>query len=119
MQAKESILTKTYDFVKSIIPLINAMPRDQRYILGSRLEEMSLALLELLIEAYYLPKSEKESRLRQANLQLEKLRYLIRLCFELKYYNAARFEMLTTQLLEIGRMIGGWVKSLDNESKKF
>jgi len=112
MDSKYSILTKAYDYVKVLIPLINTFPRNQRYILGEHMEKMALGTLELLIDAYYLPKGAKKSKLHRVNLHLEKLRYLSRLCYELGYYNSAKYETLTEKLLEIGRMTGGWLKSL-------
>lgn len=108
-----TILTKAYDFVKGLIPLINTFPRDQRYILGDHLERKALEAQELLIEAYYLPREKKPARLHQVNIGLEKLRYLLRLCYELGYYNSTRYSILTQQLLELGRMTGGWIKSLE------
>lgn len=112
-ESNDNILTKTYDLIKGIVPLINTFPRNQRYILGEHLEKMALETLELFIEAYYLPKEHKRSKLHRVNLQLEKLRYLIRLCYELGFYNSTKMAQLSQQLLEIGRMTGGWIKSLE------
>jgi len=112
MKDHATILTKGYDLQKEIIPTVNKLPRDQRFILGTKIENLSLEILELLIEAYYLPKSEKAASLHRVNLQLEKLRYLLRLGFELRYYSSKRYQHLTKLLLELGRMTGGWIKSL-------
>ena len=102
-----------YDFLKGVIPTVNAFPRDQRHILGARLENLCIETLELLIEAYYLPKDQKKANLIQANLNFEKTRYLIRLGYELGYYNSTRYGRFAEQLLELGRMTGGWLKSLE------
>lgn len=102
-----------YDFVKELIPAINAFPRDQRHILGVRLETLCLDTLEMLIEAFYLPKPEKKPKLQQANLQLEKIRQLLRMGYELGYCNSTRYGLFAAKLLEIGKMVGGWLKSLD------
>ena len=87
-------------------------PRHQKHILGKRLEEKALDLLDLLLEAYYGAQKSKKSTLYRANLAVEKLRHLIRLTFELTYINSKKLDQLMAYLLEIGRMIGGWIKSL-------
>ena len=68
--------------------------------------------LEILIEAYYLPKEQKAPNLTKANLNFEKLRYLIRLGYELGYYNSTYYGRFAEKLLELGRMVGRWLKSL-------
>jgi len=100
-------------FIKSVIPVIEHFPRHQKHIMGKRLEEKALDLLDLFLEAYYGPKQSKKSKLYAANLSIEKLRHLIRLSFELKYINAKKLDHLMGQLLEIGKMTGGWLKSLE------
>ena len=36
-----NILTKIYDFIKALIPLVNTFPHDQSYILGYHLARKS------------------------------------------------------------------------------
>jgi len=110
--SKASVLMKMYDFLKALIPHINRYPRDQRFILGTRTETLAIEVLELLIEAYYLPKEQKRAKLNEVNLGLEKLRYLLRMSYDLGYCNSIRYGDFAEKLLEIGRMVGGWLKSV-------
>ena len=66
----------------------------------------------MLVEAYYLPKERKRAVLTEVNIRLEQLRFLLRMGFELGYYNSIRFGQYAEKLLEIGRMVGGWLKSV-------
>src|SRR3989338_6540356 len=84
------IITKAYDFLLYLIPQISKFPRQQRYTLGERLESMTLNLLSLLVEARYT--RDKAALLRRANLLLEKMRYCIRLCKDLKIINLHLYE---------------------------
>jgi hypothetical protein len=43
---------------------------------------------------------------------VEKERVLLRLAMDLKYLSFQQFEFASKSFLEIGRMIGGWMKSL-------
>ena len=69
-------------------------------------------VLELFIEAYYISGSEKRNKLQKANVELEKLRYYVRLCYELGFYNSTKYHSVLEKIQEIGRMNGGWIKSL-------
>ena len=70
--------------------------------------------MDLLLDAYYGPKSAVLPILYEANLLVEKQRHLLRLCFELRYFNVNKYELLAKHLQEIGRMIGGWIKKVKN-----
>lgn len=70
-------------------------------------------LLELYIEAFYAPPDQKRILLPKANIALEKLRYFFRLGYDLGLYNSLRYQEFAERLQEIGKMTGGWIKSLD------
>jgi hypothetical protein len=46
-------ITLTYDLLKWSIPTIEKFPRSQRFLLGDRIENNILDILELLIRANY------------------------------------------------------------------
>jgi len=71
-------------------------------------EEQLYKLLDLTIDAAYT--RDKRRILIQANLLLEKLRYTVRLCKNMKFINLKKYEYLSRQLMEISKMIGGWIK---------
>jgi hypothetical protein len=108
----ESILEKGYDLLKYYLPLIERFPKQQRFLLGDRIQILAMTILELLSEAYYLPSSNKKERLNEVNIKLEMLRYFNRLCYENGYYSSLKFKEVAERLLELGRMNGGWIKSL-------
>jgi hypothetical protein len=110
---ENSILVKTYELYKLLSRQLPHFPRDHKFLLGDRLLRHSGDLLERYIEAYYLPRGEKAPVLRAANIQLEKMRYFFRLCFELGLINSSRLKEWNEPLQDIGRMTGGWIKSLE------
>lgn len=69
-------------------------------------------LLEILILTFYSAKDKKTARLAQANIQLEKIRYFTRLAFEIGCLSSGKYKELSEQNQELGRMVGGWIKSL-------
>ena len=112
--SQETIIAKTYDLLKFSLPSLAKFPRNHKFTLGDRIQTMLGELLELTIEAYYAPKSRKKELLHRINILLEKLRYYFRLCFDLALYPSTRYGEFAKRLDEIGRMCGGWLKSLDN-----
>jgi len=103
------VLEKMYQFLLWLIPTIEKFPKSQKFLLGDRLQALALDVQELLIEATY--SRDKAAALNRANLNLEKLRILFRLAFDLQLTDARRYEYAARALEEIGRMVGGWRKA--------
>ena len=108
----QSLTLKAYDLLKKSIPTLNNLPKSQRFLLSDRILNLLSDLLETIIEAYYAPQHEKRPLLNRVNLILEKLRYFYRLCYDLGYFNSKQYQEFAAHLDEIGRMTGGWLKSL-------
>jgi len=108
MDGELSVVTKTYDFLLWLLPHLAKFPREHRFTLGDRLEEGSLALLELLVEASYT--REKGALLRAANVRLERLRYLSRLAKDLRLISVRQYEFAIRAMQAIGAEIGGWAR---------
>ena len=53
MPTQENVIAKTSDFITWFLPKIEKFPRNYKFLLGDRLVEIQLNLLERLIEAYY------------------------------------------------------------------
>ena len=101
-------ITLTYDLLKWSIPTLEKFPKSQRFLLGDRIENHILDVLELLIRANY--SKDKIDCLRNANLKIETLRFLWRLTLDLKYLSTRRYEYVSAMLNNIGKLIGGWIK---------
>lgn len=46
-----SVLNKSYDLLKTLSELVKNFPRDQKFVLGDRIYNLSADILELYIEA--------------------------------------------------------------------
>ncbi len=103
-----SVIRKTYDLVKWSCEHTARFPRSHRFVLGERIERRLYDLLETLIRAKYT--RDRTELLRQANLELELLRFQIRLAKDLQCLRANSYEFASKALLEIGREVGGWLK---------
>jgi len=53
MPKEVDAVTRLYDFILWMIPKLEKFPRNQKFLLGDRMENLMLDILELLIEATY------------------------------------------------------------------
>lgn len=103
-----SLITKVYDFILWSCQHTSRFPRNHRFVLGERIERQVYELLETLIKAKY--SKERSALLETANLQLEILRFQMRLAKDLQCLKIGSYEFASQAIDEIGRMIGGWVR---------
>jgi len=108
------IINRTYDVYKSIIDINNHLEKRWRYSLGMSLENSVLSLLQELIMAKNAPKPLKSSYLIRANSHLEISILKLRLFLEMEIVNKTKIFQTQSKLAETGRMLGGWIKSLNN-----
>ena len=54
----------------------------------------------------------KNEYIRNASNKNDLLKYLIRLAYETKSINDKKYLLLEEKAIEIGKMIGGWIKSI-------
>jgi hypothetical protein len=98
-----------YQFLNWLVPTIGRFPREQRFLLGDRIQSTALDVLEALIEATYT--RDRRPHLAHANLGLEKLRFFVRIAHEQRHLDARRYEHAARQIDEVGRLVGGWSKA--------
>ena len=77
-------------------------------LLGDRLVSTSLDLLLNLVEATY--SRRKLPILETCAAQMNRLRFLIRICKDRNILASNSYEYASIHLEEIGRMVGGWRK---------
>lgn len=113
-----SILSRVKEGYLIWVNILPHMPKGARYMIGSRIENKFLDLLELSYVAYYTEREKKSKRIDECVLVLDTLKFLISVSWEGKFVSNKQFEDISLKLVEIGRMFGGWRKSLDNPGKK-
>lgn len=108
------IIIKTYDIYKAVFDINNHLDKRYRYSLGNSLEITILTMLENFIMAKNAPKPLKSAYLIKAGAQQEVAIFKLRLILELKLANETKIFQTQAKLAEVGRMLGGWLKSLNS-----
>ena len=103
------IYQKIYDLVLYTFPIIGRFPKSQKFVLGQQIENCLLEIGKLIIYANKL--KDKKFKLYEIDIELEKLRFLIRLAKDLKFISIDRYGNFCKLVDEVGRLLGGWLKS--------
>jgi len=106
------VIIKTYDLYKLYYGYLELFPKKDKYALGKKCEEQIIELLELILTAKSAPPDRKKTATSKASVKLDMLKIFIRLGQDLKLLDRKKYLAIENHLQEIGRMIGGWQKSI-------
>ena len=92
-----------------LLDRVEKYPKNARFTFGQRLTDLALDTIEKLVRAAY--GRRRSENLEAANVNLETIRVMLRLSKDRHYISEHQYEYAMTELLEIGKMLGGWLKS--------
>ena len=115
---KASILQRIKEGYLIWVNVVPHIAKGARYTIGSRIENKFLDLLELSYLAYFTEKEKRAEKLSDCILVLDTLKFLVSVAWEGKLISNRQCEDIMLKLEEIGKMLGGWKKSLGNPEKK-
>ncbi len=96
--------------MKWILDRVDGFPKNQRFVLGTRLADAVLEVMAVLAEATYARGPAKAQLLAKANRRIESVRWLVRITKDRNLLSAAQFAFSARAVEECGRMVGGWLK---------
>ena len=105
------ILKKTYELYSAFHEYRRTVPKADRFTVYERSENLIVDLIELLLEAGYTKGGNKLVLLDKSSVKLNTLRFFIRLMKETKVFDLKKYTTLQEKIDEIGRMLGGWIRS--------
>jgi hypothetical protein len=107
------IFVKSYDLMAWLIPRTLGFPKSQRGVLARRVQAHLFAFYEALVDAGM--SQTPQPHLQRADASLTKLRTYLRLCRDLQLLSVRQYGFASQQVAEIGRLLGGWFKSLERK----
>ncbi len=102
------VIKRGYDFSKWLLQHTGKFPKSYRFSVAAKLENAVLEFVELTSVANV--RKDKLPLLRRADESLVKLRLLFRLSYEMRFINLKSYEYGSKQLVELGKLLGGWIK---------
>ena len=100
------VLVRWEQFVLWLLDRTEKFPKRLAFTFRTRIDNLALDVYERLVEARY--QRDREALLRRVNLDLEKLRLLLRLSHAQQALDHRAYEHAAEELQTVGRMIGGW-----------
>lgn len=89
---------------------LRQFPKAERHVLSQEIRNTMWGLLRLIIICNR--RYHKKTTMQDLDAELDLLRSQVRMAKELGYLPFKKYEVWSRQLDEIGRMVGGWLRSL-------
>jgi len=105
------IFKKSYELYKLLHDFRRLVPKQDRFTIFERVNTITLDIIENIMRAGGQSKSAKIPSLEDASAKLNMLRVFIRLMKDTKTIDMKKYIAIETIIDEIGRMLGGWIKS--------
>ena len=103
------ILQRSKDLMKYLYTSFVKYPRSEKLEFVADYKKCLFQFLILIITAQ--KKYFKKTTLQDADVQLELLRMFNDLSYDMKFVDEKRYILVSEKLCEIGRLLGGWIRS--------
>ena len=107
------ILQKIFDMIGYAYPALAQYPKSEKFGLVTDVKRLLDEMLELTIEAQ--KKYYKKTTLQDLDVCVAKLKAYLRLSFNLRFLPAKKYEVWSGMVVEIGKMLGGWLKTVNQK----
>ena len=101
------IVKKIFDMMEYAYLALAQFPRSEKQAIVADIKRCMDRLLERAIEA----NKNTTKEYYKKDVELAKLKKYIRLTYRLKFLPFKKYKIWTEKTKEIGRMLGGWIKS--------
>lgn len=103
---------------------VKQFPKRDRHSIGERMENIAFDFLDYLVLASKKMGDSRMNLLEKMDREIVKEKILVRLSHKIKALPETRYIDMEKRLIDMGRQIGGWIKSEkkkqedDNEKKE-
>lgn len=107
------IIVSLYHLYSSFHDILVIFPKSERYGLGATCQNELLQMIKHCLRAAGTSNvSDKLRFLKEASVSLDTTRLLLSLCRDCRCMSNQAYQQLESRTSEIGRMLGGWLKSI-------
>lgn len=107
------ILQKIFDMMEYGYGALAQYPKSEKFALVTDIKHSMDIMLERTIEAQ--KKYYKKTTLQELDVEIMKLRAYLRLSQNLGFLPMKKYEIWSEKVVEIGKMLGGWLKSVNSQ----
>lgn len=103
------IQQKIYDMILYAYPALEQMPKSQKFSLAQDMKHCMDEIMRLTISAN--KKYTKRTTLQELDVEIAALKVYLRIAYDLRYLPPKKYEVWSGMMVEIGEMVGGWIRS--------
>ncbi len=103
------IQQRIYDMVLYGYPALEQMPKSQKFSLAQDIKHCMDRIMRLTITAN--KKYTKRTTLQELDVEIASLKIYLRIAYDLRYLPPKKYEVWTGMVVEVGKMVGGWIRS--------
>lgn len=104
------LLQKIQDMMEYAYVALRQFPKSEKYAMATDIKHSMNMILHYAVEArkhYY-----KKTTLQNMDVEIATLRLYIRLSYRLRFIDIQKYEVWSKMVDEIGKMLGGWLKTV-------
>ena len=90
-------------------PALEQMPKSQKFSLAQDMKHCMDRIMRLTISAN--KKYTKRTTLQELDVEVAALKIYLRIAYDLRYLPSKKYEVWSGMMVEIGKMVGGWIRS--------
>ena len=113
MAEELKILQKIFDMMEYGYGALAQYPKSEKFALVTDIKRSMDTMLERTIEAQ--KKYYKKTTLQELDVEIMKMRAYLRLSYNLGFLPMKKYEVWSGKIVEIGKMLGGWLKSVKSQ----
>lgn len=113
MAEELKILQKIFDMMEYGYAALAQYPKSEKFALVTDIKRSMDTMLERAIEAQ--KKYYKKTTLQDLDVEIMKMKAYLRLSQNLGFLPMKKYEIWSGKVVEIGKMLGGWLKSVNNQ----
>lgn len=100
------------------ITFYETLPKIHKYTLGQKIDTLFVEVIEAISIATFLSREEKHPWVKLAIRKTDTLKILLMVLWEAKSVDNKKYIILSVQIEEIGKMLGGWQGQLTAQLTK-
>lgn len=104
------IYKKSEVLLNRIYPALRNYPKAEKYVLCAHIKEVFINLMKYIMLANKV-KSKRKQYQEEVDGYLQTCKILMKLSYDQKYISTGFYEEINEGLVEIGKMLSGWIKN--------
>ena len=96
--------------------MLQHLPRLTKHSLGEKIGSLFTDVIELILTAGFAARDNKLSITQKASIKLDTLKFFLQIAWELKILDNKKYISISSPLIEVGKMLGGWQRQLIKEA---